>query len=337
MSFTEPAGSADPQFDLTICTVSFHHAPHLRLNYDLVRRLNPNTKIRWVIGENTPPESPLRLDDNIMSGVTLLATSELVPDGPRSNHRHTTALRKCIAAVETRYFVVLDPDFYVLRGGWACDMMEYMREKALALLGAPWSPRHPGRYRYFPTVHCTMVDRAAFAPDRVYDPGVVTDRKHRNALKMQFKAPGVRASRLRYKWRKLMARHLRIRWNQSWQAMDSGSALFARYLAGEQIRTECLVPVFKPSEYRRPERLRGIRSRILDTMLPDDYTYLPKRRKSYALMGGRLPKNEQTKNWEEFLWRGEYFGFHMRGAVSRAQRQANIEVDTARAILESMR
>jgi hypothetical protein len=336
MSSGEAAGHSAEPYDLTICTVSYQHAPHLRLNYELVRRLNPNTNIRWIVGENSPIGSLSRLVDGTMTGMKVLATEGLTPDGPKSNNRHTTALRACIGAVETRYFVVLDPDFYVGRYGWAADMMTYMRDKSLALLGAPWNPRHTGRYRYFPSVHCTMVDRAAFPPDRIYDPGVVTDRKHRVALKMQFRAPGVRVSRLRYRWRKFVARRLRVRWNQSWQIKDSGSALFGRYWAGEEIRAECLVPIFKPSDYRKLELLRGIRSRVLDAVLPEDYSFLPKRPQSYALTGGRVPKSEHTKDWEEFLWRNEYFGFHIRGAVHRRHRNASIEVENARTILDTL-
>src|SRR5690606_18343333 len=119
MSSGDVTGASDPLHDLTICTVSFHHAPHLKLNHELVRRMNPNMHIRWIVGENSPVESPCRLADGALDDVTVLATEALQADGPRSSHRHTTALRACISAVKTRFFVVLDPDFYIGRPGWA--------------------------------------------------------------------------------------------------------------------------------------------------------------------------------------------------------------------------
>src|SRR5690606_10106474 len=69
------------QYELTICTVSFHHAPHLRLNYDLVRRLNPDTKIRWVIGENSPLDSDRRLGADEFADTTVLSTESMGEEG----------------------------------------------------------------------------------------------------------------------------------------------------------------------------------------------------------------------------------------------------------------
>ena len=45
------------EFELTICTVSYHSKPHLELNWKLTKNLNPNAKLNWNIVENTPYDS----------------------------------------------------------------------------------------------------------------------------------------------------------------------------------------------------------------------------------------------------------------------------------------
>ncbi|HED52099.1 MAG TPA: hypothetical protein ENI83_00955, partial [Gammaproteobacteria bacterium] len=47
--------------ELTICTVSYESTEWLRLNLELVRRLNPDSGFRWLVAENSLADSTTRL------------------------------------------------------------------------------------------------------------------------------------------------------------------------------------------------------------------------------------------------------------------------------------
>jgi hypothetical protein len=322
---------------LTICTVSFHHAAHLRLNIDLTARLNPSADIRWIVAENTPVGSELRLAERIAPNVDVLPTEAVVPaQGSKGRHYHIAALHEAIARARTRYMLILDPDFYAIRPNWYAELVARMQVHNLSLFGAPWNPRHPRKYRYFPCVHFTLVDRDAFA-EKPYTPDILAAPGQRDWLKAAYNAPGKPASFLRRKWRTAVLRRLfPTRWSRGWAIQDTGSALFARYWMGENIPNECLVTIFDPDQLLARVGQRQFSNRILEAILPEHVSYIPKRRDSYSTTGGFLPSEPLTNDWESFLWNGRPFGFHLRGNSLRDRRDAQAEVDQVEALLESL-
>lgn len=322
---------------LTVCTVSYHHAAHLRLNFDEAAKRNPGADIRWIVAENTPAGSELRLSGDVPPNVEVIATEHIVPrHGRQAMHYHIAALQEAIARVDTRFMLILDPDFYPIRPHWYADVVSHMLSEGLALFGAPWNPRHHRKYRYFPCVHFTMVDRDRF-PDAPYTPEVLLDPARRDWLKAAYDAPGVRVSTLRRKWRTGIVRRLfPARWAKSWAIQDTGSELFARYWTGEPIAAECLIPVFQPARLLKRKRLRSTLNRFFESIVPEYLSYVPKRPDSYSTDGGFLEATSATKDWEEFLWRGRPFGFHMRGNSLRSRRDAQAEVNKVEALLRRL-
>ena len=315
---------------ITICSVSYHHAPHLRLNIELAAELNPGSDIRWLIGENTPAGNPLRLENPVAHHVDVVATEGLIPEKKRPQDFHTSAMEALIERVTTRFMLILDPDFFPIMAGWADQVVTHMQANRLALFGAPWHPRHIQKYRYFPAVHCTFVDREAFK-DQPYTVKSLRDGMRGLSLKDRFSAPGIPASALGQKWRSgVLSRLFPKRWKQSWAIRDTGSALYSRYWTGETIPNECLTPVFDPAGQG------GAVQAMLDKILPDDLSYVPKRRDSFSRSGQFLPQIPETQDWEAFLWRAKPFGFHMRGNWNRGQRNPQAEVEMVREIIKQV-
>jgi hypothetical protein len=56
-------------------------------------------------------------------------------------------------------------------------------------------------------------------------------------------------------------------------------------------------------------------SKLLDGLLPDRLSYRPKRRGSSTEVGFRERgyADVTAYGWEEFIWKGRPFGFHVRG------------------------
>jgi hypothetical protein len=280
---------ADP---LTILSVSYESRRWLELNLALAARLNPGREPRWLVAENSPPGSANALAPNH-------GGFHVVPGAPfrelpfaAASYHHGAALNLALAQVETRWLLVLDPDCFIVRPRWIEEVLGHMEEHGAALLGSPWHPRRVKAIRYFPCAHCTFVDlarvpRAAldFLPDELARP-----RLPKSA------------------WSRVDPLSLRRRRSVG-ISRDTGWRL-QRALAQSGLRVECLQPVYRPS------RLRS----WVDKAFPDARSLVPKRPGYFTRRGFREAgwPDLDALGWEEFVWRGAPFAFHVRSHPKRA-------------------
>jgi len=267
--------------ELTICSVSFHSKSYLRLNRDLVRHLNPNQELKWLVIENTPAASDERIE-NHSSHFFVSDGCEFDPSKLRpASYHHGVALNKALGLVKTRLVMLLDPDFFIVRKNWITELVQHMEENKLVFFGVPYHPQWHIKYRYFPCAHCMFID---------------LDRVDRGSLDFR---PGQEIQRLRGR------KGIGI-------SQDTGYRLYERYSQQGRVQSECVIPVYGPG-CENPKRSRLL-TRFLDKVLPDRLSYLPKRPGYYSVAGFRdLGYPDVTAyGWEEFIWKGEPFGFHLR-------------------------
>jgi hypothetical protein len=293
---------------LTICTVSFLSEPYIALNRRLTTVLNPGSSIPWLVIDNSPAGSRALASG---PGVTVVRAAEAFDlDHPRApSQHHAAALNRGLDLVRTRYVLVLDPDFFVVRPHWAGDVLRHMEERGLAFFGAPWHPRWFAKYRYFPCIHCLFIDL-----DRV-PRSEVDFRPGRGGLGGEAAAWTRRAAQILKRvlpfaaTRPLQALAARRAVGQS---QDTGYLLHRRFAGRPGLKAECAVPVFRPGrEY--PAGYRRL-NRGLDAILPDRLSYVPKQMANYTPRGfaERGMEDVSQHGWEEFVWRDEPFGFHVR-------------------------
>ena len=304
---------APERLPLTICSVSFNSRPWLELNRDLARHLNPGLEFSWVVAENSPSHSQLRLASND-PGFVVIAGAEFEQRAYASgSYHHGRGMNFTLRHVTTRYALFSDPDFFVIRPGWMNALMEHMRLHRLAVLGVPWHPRWAYKHRYFPCVHCMLVDLEQvpvawldFQPDY--------ERVPPHARQPE---PTDRLPRTRRFWRPKLPDPFRFRKRRHiGQSRDVSWRIAQRVGAQPGTRVECLQPVF------RPER-QGL-SQAVERFLPDRWCLVPKRPgyfterrfKDYGL------PDLDARGWEEFLWQGEPFGFHVRSQPKVKERQS---------------
>lgn len=149
--------------EITVCTVSFNSAIEVQNNVNLGRRLNPGCRVRWIVADNSPEDSPECLHGEIDD-------VDVIPGagpGYTPHYHHTAARAKTIALSRTRFVLVLDPDFFIIRQNWASDMVAHMQARGLAILGVPWHPQRTYKYRYFPVVHCALFDTSKFPKEEI--------------------------------------------------------------------------------------------------------------------------------------------------------------------------
>jgi putative sugar O-methyltransferase len=107
------------------------------------------------------------------------------PNACRGSYQHAAALNRFIREQDfkTRYLLILDPDFFILRENWITEVCKHIETKKLWFFGATWHPKWFSKYRYFPSVHCMLIDthnvkcqELDFTPDLI-ERGAIEDKK----------------------------------------------------------------------------------------------------------------------------------------------------------------
>jgi hypothetical protein len=205
-----------------------------------------------------------------------------------------------------------------------------MEQEKLAVFGAPWNPSWYQKFRDFPCSHFMVIDQEQlllanehFVPDLL-----TTDPKYVSSFwRNRFEDWS--------KWGVLFSQQL---FGHLWKAIqedwlqrktigvshDTGFAL-SKLCRARGLGFESLTPVFDPSvDFFNPRCVTPLQTnRLLQFVLPESRTYLPKRKSAYSRSGFKerdLPSFRGIR-WEEFLWKNEPFGFHMRGEKIRAVSQ----------------
>ena len=312
---------------LSICTVNYNSADFVLLNQCVVERLNPGELVKWVVAENSPAGSPLRLDPEQVVG-------SLVPGVPAEHipiYHHTLALKKCTDSCDTRFVLVIDPDLYVVLDNWIDSLIRYMMVNDLAIFTIPWHPKSGSKYRYFPAVHFALFDTARFPlaeidfrpdyPDGNDDPqwpyGWRKDAEYfvtSPLAKLLGKIPLLRARKRFY--------------------TDTGSRFYKKYVSNDLLRFELATPVF---DYGAALAKFSKLGALLETVLPDELCYLPKRYRKSRIPPflEKLSSQPVPIDWEEFSWDGRPFAFHVRGNRQRAERDRAKEIALVKELLES--
>lgn len=295
--------------ELTICSVSYGSRRWLELNRELAQRLNPGSRLRWVVAENTPADGAGRMPPQ--TGELEVIEGAPVPRvayGAASYH-HGAGLNLTLPRIATRYALFLDPDFFIVRERWVVELLEHAREQKLAIFGAPWHPGRLRKLRYFPCAHCLLIDLEQlpaasldFTPG-FDDPAAYAESKGRSPLR-KLDPLGI-------------ARRRSIG-----SSRDTGWRIYERWRREPALRVECLQPVFRPAHWRM----------WLERPLPDRLRLVPGRAGAFSERGFRELgwPDLASLDWEEFIWRGAPFGFHVRSHPKR-QDPAALEGHYARA------
>lgn len=337
--------------ELTICSVAYQSQGLLDINHALVTRLNgPAELARWVVVENTPITEPSRLSKSDPRFELILGVKRpSVEDGPASL-QHGKALNRALEPVKTRFVLLLDPDFFVIRPHWIRDVLEHMKARKLAFLGAPWHPRWYRKWRYFPCTHCLFIDlerveREAldFTPDLSRQPLAYLS-PFLTELEWMF----TRGERLRALWSALRHWRLTLREDRRRRLVigstrDTGIAVYEKFSAMPEIRHETLLPVYLPHQDQLvppPDVRLDTRSPLRETLelfRPDWLSFVPRRFGSFSrkrFTSFDLP-DLHGRGWEEFLWRGTPFGFHVRNTL-RAMKNQQVQEAEIREVMKKV-
>jgi hypothetical protein len=332
------------KFDLTICSVSFYSRDYLRFNSRLAKSLNHGLAPRWLVIENTPADSPegITLESDgfeIINGIDS-AGSRLAP----ASFHHALGLNKVLEYVDTRFVLLLDPDFYIIREDWISQVINYLNEKNLAFFGAPWHPKWYRKYRYFPCTHCLFIDLSQIRKKTLdFRPAYVKSNSTESVGAGVNIAPSKRIFRILARIAPAPLRCMAgfvydLNSNIDGRkgiggSRDTGYNVFQLYRRAKQVQFECIVPVYNPERDYPVNSLNGL-SRIIDGFLPDHASYMPKRGDSYTKSGflEHICADTVHLGWEEFVWQSKPFAFHLRS--QRQNRDFSKALKTLERVIE---
>lgn len=312
---------------ITICTVSYYNEEHLKLNTKLTKSLNVSEKHKWIIVENTP-KSRSSFYAKEQENITIIEGSQKNSYHTPNEH-HAAGLMKALDFVDTRFVLISDPDFFILRPNWINSITTYMDNNDLSFFGVPWHPKWYIKYRYFPCVHCLIIDlekvhkdELNFMPDFSEVNPFETDGKGKlNSFAAKFKKKIPPQIKLYVKmFKNLTVERRKIGWDG-----DTGAKFYIRFSQDNNIQHECVTPVYNPIDELQiqvPYKL----NRLVENVLPDRLRYIPNKN-GYYTKSGLFDNNLKAYQWEEFLWQNKLFGFHVRGYPKRDKRNLRLEID----------
>ncbi|MEQ1500450.1 MAG: hypothetical protein ABL917_03720 [Parcubacteria group bacterium] len=306
------------QNTLTICTVSFGHKRLIEENMKLVEKMNPGVFVRWIIVDNTPQNYGDTFEiKNTANVLVIKGIPNTFGQMARGSYHHASGLNLAIKEVESKYALILDPDFFIVSKNWITEVLNHMKDSSLGFFGAPYNPKRYLKYRYFPCIHCMFIDlemvdkkKIDFSPDYA-DEKLIANRnkvetEYQSKIKLIYRIWNDLKSHLRY----ILKRQVIIG-----SSRDTGYKVYKNY--SEAFKSECLQPVFKMSSSKiYPFYLKSFLNVFLESFLSEKLSYFPKKigyfaKSSFSDLG--FPE-VFGRGWDEFLWKGRPFGFHMQGA-----------------------
>ena len=153
--------------DITICTCQYMSYDFLEKNYDLVNEIN--SEVNWVVIHNKP-EDDRRLKKKNVRTVDFYPTldeavvrNELesqvayVPGKVgKTSYHHGMTLNESIKYVDTRFALILDPDFFFAPN--LNTALHYAVEEDLSFFGASYPLWCDKRFYDFPTAFFMLID-----------------------------------------------------------------------------------------------------------------------------------------------------------------------------------
>jgi glycosyltransferase involved in cell wall biosynthesis len=278
---------------LTICS-AYHAAESkrlLELNRETAERLNPGVSFYWLAADNTPAGFRDTADKSKFAVSRGAASDHSVPRWVRGSVQYAAGLNTLVPYITTRFALILDSDFYIVRPGWIAEVLTHMLERDLAFFGVPWHPAWHRKPRAFPAPHTLFIDLEKIPREKLdflpqYD----------------FSSPGLlrKIERRAYK----MLPSAVIRRLETGTSLDVASKLYLLYRNNPSIRYESVVPVYTPPAPGKA-----------DFFLPERFVRLhPSFSFSSAGFAESGLYDARKEGWEEFLWKGAPYGFHVRGS-----------------------
>ena len=296
---------------LTICSVAYRAKQCLDWNEQLTRQLNPHERPHWLLFDNNVEPSE-RLDERDPRFTIVRPAARDIDMG----YEHALGISALLSKVRTRFLLILDPDCFIVMPDWIRRVTEHMDRHEIGFFGTPINPQRHNSYRYFPYMVCMVVDLSRVPPgDLCFIPDV-----WRLSAALGYRARRALAG--------IPKAGLLFRWLLTEQWKTNGWRIKAQYGRGDVVKHESVQPVWDVERAVPP----GIK-RVVHALTPGSVSPVPKTPGYCSVQGFRSmgAPDVAALGWEEFVWRGEPFAFHVGSVHGKPGRyEASLEQVLAR-------
>jgi hypothetical protein len=335
---------------LTICSVSFKSNELLNLNLKTMLRLNKIEFIKWIVVDNNIGirdwEQPaLSSDFKVIDGQSNSFSGKV-----KGSYHHAQALNNALRYISTRFLLVLDPDFFIIRPDWIKQVLNHMLECKLSFFGAPYHPSYVNKTRYFPCAICILIDlekvnkdNLDFTPE-LYEYLLLKEAADNDLFRLFFGLTNSYQKQLEDSHvairhlvlQTLRNRHLNYKLRGKFPdfvckninvTRDTGYKVYYKYHSNWQHKYESLNPAFINPLYANAES--GLIKKIFYPLIPESLSKYPLHQDyttDHFFRDFNLPDIEHL-GWEEYFWQNKPFGFHIKGATSKEDLEINHRVD----------
>ena len=335
---TELDSTRDLTDDLTICMVSYRSASLLDLNLKLTRKLNPAASYSCIVVDNDddfPSDEPRAFQ--LLKGDPCTNQGKL-----RGSYHHAQSLNKALEHVQTRFVLVLDPDFFFLRENWIQDVLTYVSRRGLSLWGAPYYPNANWKKRYIPAAYCMLIDLERIAKEKLdFTPEL--DEYHTLFGYSTSKLIGIRMGRIPQEvahversilhdiagvvlrnrliavpLSKLFPKRFYLNTGVS---RDTGFKIQKMFFGDDLKTVEILKPSYTNDLFTQKDSfLKNLFARVYYLLVPENLSIYPKRRDyvtSANFKDSGLFDVRGEFGWEEYFWNDLPFAMHIKSGTRK--------------------
>jgi glycosyltransferase involved in cell wall biosynthesis len=275
---------------LQILTVNFKSKKLIEKNIQLTRKLNANfPHYEWIIINNDPNEE---LD-------SLCSDQVRVYPGPKGfeshfdkgSYHHAAALNLGLKHINSRYLLIIDPDFFTLRTNWLKNLIDHMLDNDLSFFGSIWDPFNYMKYQNFPSVHFMLIDNKKVPiADLDFTPNTIKTQQMKSLF--EFKT--------RIKIVKKLLKQISYFFLAE-KSFDTGHKINQKF---RHYKVECLKFAVYPEDLKYWEKLKKRVPKLFNTFL---FKKIWKSEHHFHKVSGQRPGSE-----DEFWWQEKIFGIHLR-------------------------
>lgn len=336
---------------LTICMVSYHSASLLDLNLTLTRKLNLATNYHWVVVDNDNDyQSDGKYDFQLLKGDPCVNQGQV-----RGSYHHAQALNKALEHVQTRYVLMLDPDFFILRKDWIQDVLDHISRENISLWGAPYYPHANWKRRYVPAAYCMLIDLEKIKKDKLdFTPELdeylalfelstldligifmgITPPQMSHVTRSILKDIAKVVMRNRFIAKPLSMLYPKRFYSNTNISRDTGFKIQNQYGSSRAHRVETLKPSYESDLFTKKKSFwMNLFAQAYFWLVPENLSIYPKRRdyctslrfKDFGLFDAR-----GKFDWEEYFWTDMPFAVHIKSGTKKFE---DIGYDRLREVL----
>ena len=321
---------------LDIITVVSYDREYFELNYNLTKNLNKDFDHKWIVVENKSDEAhgnyipnikkPKLNKENIeyFKGIDQKGENSRVIKkngttytlNPKRNVYHAKGLSIGVEKSNSKYLLIIDPDFFVIKKNWIKEIINYMEINNIDIFSSPYHPVKDWiKPRFSPCVYFLLINTEKIKKKNLNflppDPNELLSKKKifKNKISSEFIIKTLIFSfgilfgdRYRYQIGKLG---------------DVGFELLNTAI-NNKIKFEFTSPAIKKIKDLKLRRL------LFDFILPDNYKLVYKNNNfSYQTFKDFNYYNFREIGCQEYFWKKVPFAFHLRGSIKPFDNKIN--------------